>query len=213
MTYNNEKMHSRFSSSFVLGGSPCSGKSTLAERLSTEHNLPYYRADDHMWRHLEQANSREQPTMFAYSKMSWDEIWSQPVDKHVQDEFAYYIEQFPMILDDLAEYMDQGPLIMEGVAFLPGLVHELNLRPDQVMFLIPTKDFQVGNYSQRPWIKPILEACADPDQAFANWMERDHRFGMAVIEQARTFGYPTILVDGQKNEDALYAQVLEQFHL
>ncbi|MBW6467159.1 MAG: hypothetical protein K0B06_11690 [Brevefilum sp.] len=213
MTYNNEKLHSRFSSSFVLGGSPCSGKSTLAERLSTEHNLPYYRADDHMWRHLEQAQPQAQPTMFAYSKMSWDEMWSQPVNKQVQDVFAYYTEQFPMILADLLGYWDQAPIIMEGAAFLPELLKKSGVRSEHAMFLVPSKRFQLDHYSQRDWIQAIVDSCQDPDQAFANWMERDHRFGQEVIKQAQSLGYQTIVVDGHKDEDALYQQVVEHFKL
>ena len=109
--------------SFILGGSPCSGKSTLAERLSREFNLPYYKVDDHMWRYLEQADPQSQPTMAAYAKMTWDEIWSQPVDRQVEHVIVYYTEQFPMILDDLQAYAGQGPIIMEGAAFLPALIH------------------------------------------------------------------------------------------
>jgi adenylate kinase family enzyme len=213
MTYNNEKMHSRFSSSFVLGGSPCSGKSTLAERLSTEHKLPYYRADDHMWRHLEQANSREQPTMFAYSKMSWDEMWSQPVNTQVQDVFSYYTEQYSMIMEDLLENWDQGPIIMEGAAFLPELLLKSGVRSEHAMFLVPSKRFQFDHYSQRDWIQAILDSCHDPDQAFANWMERDHRVGLEIIQQAQKMGYRTLVIDGTRDIDHIYSILLEHFSL
>jgi adenylate kinase family enzyme len=200
-----------FSTSYVLGGSPCSGKSTLAERLSAEFNLPYYKVDDHMWRHLEQADPKTQPTMAAYSHMSWDEIWSQPVNQQVQDEFAYYTEQFPMVLKDLLEYVDQAPIIMEGAAFLPELLIKWGVRSDHAMFLVPSKGFQIDHYSQRDWIQAILDSCQDPDQAFANWMERDHCFGLMVMEQAMDHGYSSIMVDGQKDVDMLYTQVLEHF--
>ena len=36
-----------FSKAYVLGGSPCSGKSTIAEMLVAEFGFQYYRADDH----------------------------------------------------------------------------------------------------------------------------------------------------------------------
>jgi hypothetical protein len=185
----------------------------LAERLSHDYHLPYYKADDHMWRHLEQANPQKQPTMAAYSKMSWDQIWSQPVNKQVQDVSAYYTEQFPMILGDLLGYRDQDAVIMEGVAFLPALVYELGFRSDQVLFLVPTKAFQTAYYSQRSWVGPILEACADPHQAFANWMERDHRFGQQILQDAIACGYQTIIVNGGMDIDALYEDVKNHFKL
>lgn len=89
---DHQKLSSLFSCSYVLGGSPCSGKSTLAERLSREYHLPYYKADDHMWRHLGQAGPQSQPTMAAYSALSWNQIWSQPVEGQVADVCAYYTE-------------------------------------------------------------------------------------------------------------------------
>ena len=35
------------SKAYILGGSPCSGKSTIAERLAAEFDLHYYKVDDH----------------------------------------------------------------------------------------------------------------------------------------------------------------------
>jgi len=36
-----------FSQAYILGGSPGSGKSTIAEMLSAQYDLCYYKADDH----------------------------------------------------------------------------------------------------------------------------------------------------------------------
>ncbi len=210
---NQPKLLHLLSTSFVLGGSPCSGKSTLAEWLSQDFSLPYYKVDDHMWRHLEHADPQSQPTMAAYGKLSWDQMWSQPVEQQVEHVFAYYAEQGPLILADLEAYAGLEPIIMEGAPFLPALVHSWGLPPGQALFLVPDKAFQVANYSQREWVKPILDSCTDPEQAFSNWMERDHRFGQGVIQQAQALGYKAITVDGQLDIDATYAAVVEHFSL
>lgn len=199
-------------SSYVLGGSPCSGKSTLAERLSSDYHLPYYKVDDHLWRYLEQADPQLQPTMVAYAAMTWEEIWSQPVDSQVRDVFAYYTEQFSMILDDLLAYRDQGPILMEGVAFLPELISEWGVRPEHALFLVPTRAFQIEYYSQRDWVQPILDSCADPEQALANWMERDHRCGQVIIQKAQSCGYRSMIIDGAKDIDRIYAEVIAHFN-
>lgn len=208
MTNKEQQLRSLFSASYVLGGSPCSGKSTLAERLSRDYGLPYYKVDDHLWRHLEQADPRSQPTMAAYGAMTWEEIWSQPVDSQVRDVFAYYAEQFSMILDDLLAYIDQGPILMEGVALLPELISEWGVRSDHALVLMPTQAFQLAYYSQRDWVQPILDSCVDPDQAFANWMERDHRCGKVIIQQTQTCGYRSIIIDGAKDIDQVYTDVI-----
>ncbi|MFU8827588.1 MAG: hypothetical protein ACNA70_08885 [Brevefilum sp.] len=208
-----ETLRDLFSISYVVGGSPCSGKSTLGEQLSHEFNLPYYKADDHMWRHLEQADPQSQPTMAAYAKLSWDQMWSQPVDQQVEDVFAYYTEQFLLIEADLEAYAGQGPIIMEGVAFLPKLVHAAGVPLGQALFLVPTKSFQMTHYSQRDWVQPILESCGDPDQSFANWMERDQRCGQEIIREAKALGYSTIIVDGLTEIEQTYQWVVERFCL
>ena len=208
-----KRLAALFSCSFVLGGSPCSGKSTLAERLASIYHLPYYKADDHMWRHLNQAEPQLQPTMSAYSAMSWDEIWSQPIDIQVADVFAYYTEQFPMIIKDLMEYYDQGPIIMEGIVFLPELVYAWDVQFNQVLFLIPSKTFQIANYSQRVWVQPILDSCRDPDQAFANWMERDHQCGLEILHQVKTCEYQSIIVDESMDPEKIFELGTAHFRL
>jgi 2-phosphoglycerate kinase len=206
------KLRTLFSRSYVLGGSPCSGKSTIAERLAREFGLLSYKVDDHEGRHIASVDPQAHPTMFAYSKMSWDQIWSRSVDIQVEEEFTFYRERASMILEDLLEFTSRGSILLEGAAFLPGLVLEWGVHPEHALFLVPTKAFQMEHYAQRPWIRMILDSCTEPEQAFANWMARDHRFGLEIIQQAQAIGYPTILVDGKKDKDALYQQVLEHFN-
>jgi 2-phosphoglycerate kinase len=205
------KLQSIFSSSFILGGSPCSGKSTIAERLSQDLDMTYYKVDDHIMHHLEKANPQEHPTMTAYAKMNWNEIWSRPVELQVAEEFRYYTEQFPMILEDLQAFKKKNSLIMEGAAFLPSLVHTWGIEPHQVLFMVPTKSFQIEHYSKRPWIDQILNECTDPQKAFANWMERDHLFGKEIIRQAQSLNYRNVIIDGSLSEDALYTKVKKHF--
>ena len=208
-----QKLRALLSSSFIIGGSPCSGKSTIAARLSEELELPYYKVDDHERRHIEKANKQDHPTMVAYGQMSWDKIWSRPVNLQVVEEFAFYRERFDMVLDDLVCYETKEAIIMEGAAFLPSLIHSWNVPTNEAFFLIPTKAFQIEHYSQRPWIKSILESCKNPQQAFENWMERDHLFGQEIIRQAKIYNYQYAIVDQDSDKDVLYAMVKKHFGL
>jgi len=199
------------SSSFILGGSPCSSKSTIAERLSQAFDMTYYKVDDHIMHHLEIANPQEHPTIAAYAHMSWNKIWSRPVELQVAEEFRYYTELFPMIREDLLAYKSKNTLIMEGAAFLPSLLHDWGIKHHQVLFMVPTKAFQLKHYSKRPWIDQILKECTNPQQVFSNWMERDHLFGQEIIKQAQSFNYRYIIIDGSLSEDALYTKVKDHF--
>jgi len=73
----NSHLQKLFSQAYILGGSPCSGKSTIAEMLSNQYGFHYYKADDQESEHMSRAQPDSQPIMFQYSKMKWDEIWSQ----------------------------------------------------------------------------------------------------------------------------------------
>ncbi len=78
------------SQAYILGGSPCSGKSTIAEKLSARHHLQYYKVDDHYQDHVERCDPERHPTMYKIANMGWNEIWSRPVSLQVREEFEYY---------------------------------------------------------------------------------------------------------------------------
>ena len=76
------------SRSYILGGSPCSGKSTLAEQLSACYDLHYYKVDDHYEEHISRCNPQQQPTMSKIAQMDWNQIWSRPAALLVQEEIG-----------------------------------------------------------------------------------------------------------------------------
>lgn len=201
------KINKMLNEAYVIGGSPCSGKSTIAEMLAVQHNLDFYQVDHHSIDHNQRCRPDRHPMMWRISKMSWSEIWSRPVSEQIADELVYYAELFEMILEDLLTYKPESSLILEGAALLPGLIHELPVDPRRVVYLVPALDFQVQHYSQRSWIHSILKDCEDPIKAFENWMMRDHRFGQEVIRQARLYQFPTIYVDGSEGILEIFEKV------
>ena len=201
-----------YSHAYVLGGSPCSGKSTVAARLVAQYGLQSYKVDDYEQTHMARCTSG-QPTMFRYATMRWDDIWMQPVAQQVGDEFAFYRERFTFILQDLAQMDPARPTLLEGAALLPALMRQCGVDPARVLYMVPTASFQLHHYGQRPWIHDILAQCDDPAQAFANWMARDQQFGREVLRQARACGFPTMVVDGGRSLDVTTAGVASMFGL
>jgi len=202
-----------FSKAYILGGSPCSGKSTTAEMLAAKYGFQYYRADNHDRAHMQRSQPDLQPVMFKISRMSWEEIWSRSVADLLKDEIAYYREGFSFILDDLCQFDLETPVILEGAAFLPDLIHQYPVLHHHVVYMIPAIAFQLHHYQKRPWIHGILKECRDPRQAFANWMKRDEFFGQEVIRQANLYGFPVIVVDGSADIDMQFKAVERQFRL
>ena len=101
-----------------------------------------------------------------------------PVGELVADEIAIYREEFGMILDDLRALPADRPILAEGAVLLPEFVIPVMSDPRAAVWVVPTPDFQLKQYHQRPWIQGILKKCRDPDQAFRNWMDwRSEDFG------------------------------------
>lgn len=202
-----------FSRAYILGGSPCSGKSTIAEMLSAQHGFHYYKVDDHESEHMHRAQPDHQQAIVRYSKMKWNEIWSQAPEKLLADEMTYYHERFPFILDDLSQINSVKPIILEGAAFLPELIDQFPVTRKQIVFMIPTIEFQLQHYSQRPWIQSILNECHNPKQAFENWMGRDNLFGEEIKRQASALGYQVIRIDGSIDIKTQFKAIQIQFGL
>jgi hypothetical protein len=181
--------------------------------LCAQNGFHYYKADDYESEHMRRSQPDVQPISYKYSKMNWDQIWSQSPETLLADEIKYYDERFHFILDDLQQLPSAKPVILEGAAFLPKLVDQFPIVREHVIFMVPTREFQLHYYSKRPWIHAILNECHDPKAAFHHWMERDVLFGEEVIRQATNVGLRVIRVDGSVDIPAQFQVIQNQFGL
>ncbi len=208
-----------------IGGSPCSGKSSVAEMLADRHGLAMYRCDDAFFEHEKRIDPAIQPTFHKIANMTWNEIWMRPVGVQVAEEIECYREEFDMIVADLLTYPKPSPVcapavcapavIAEGAALLPGLLSSVLLDRRRAMWIVPTEAFQRAHYTpeQRPWMRDILGQCEDPAQALRNWMGRDAGFARQVAEQARELSLALIEVDGKRTIEQNAQIVARHFEL
>ncbi len=54
-----------------IGGSPCSGKSTIAKRLSDDFDFDYYKCDDHLDRFLQLGVEMKKFQNAQYARRDW----------------------------------------------------------------------------------------------------------------------------------------------
>ena len=66
---------------YWIGGSPCSGKSTIAEMITKDYGYTYYQCDLFNEKHVNACKSSEHPTMFRLKDMGWNTLWSRPVEQ------------------------------------------------------------------------------------------------------------------------------------
>ena len=184
---------------YWIGGSPCSGKSSIAELLANELNLFYYKCDDLYERHLQIACNRGKQIVKKFNSLSIDEIFFRPIHIQVQDEILLYEEIFEIILKDLEELDTSKDIVVEGAAILPRNMNKINVHRNHYICIVPTATFQLNKYSEREWVSDYLKDSSNKSLAFNNWMKRDLSFAKKVYAEALELGYYSLLVDGSQS--------------
>ena len=193
---------------YYIGGSPCSGKSTVAEALAEQYGLTYFKADDYLDDFTAQGAAAGLPVCQRIQRMSTDETWLRAPRVQYQEEFDYYREIAPFVAEQLAR-LSASRVIAEGAAFLPCLMRYAA----HYLAITPSREFQVSRYRERPWVPHVLRECSDQELAFANWMERDALFAEEIRRQCAELGMPHLLTDGSVSPEDRLQQVARQFRL
>lgn len=198
---------------YFIGGSPCSGKSTVAKALSEKYHLRYFKVDDYLEKYMKMAAKDGKPCCAAVAGMSPEQIWMRNPREQCDEELRIYEEIFPYILDDLKNESADSHVITEGAAFLPALIKQCSIEPQRYISITPTKEFQITHYRLREWVPYVLEGCSDKEKAFENWMERDALFAKAVRQQCEKTGYCSLIQNGEFTIDEMLRRVAAHFCL
>ena len=203
----------QFEGVFWLGGSPCSGKSSISEIIASRFDLDVYRVDEAFESHAPRFDPLRHPALTKWSKSSWNQRWMQPVESLVQDVIACYREHFTLVLEDIFSLPKPKSLLVEGTALLPAQIASVLSRPSHAIWLIPTADFQMAHYSKRDWVRGVLAQCSEPEVAFHNWMERDIRFAQWIEAEASAIHLSLLGVDGNRTIEQNAEAVARHFQL
>lgn len=198
---------------YWIGGSPCSGKSTMAEKLVSEFNFDYYKCDDHLERYMGIGAAKNNALMKDLKSKTLDEIWLRPPKVQADEEFEFYRYALNIIEKEVKELYSGKEMVVEGAAILPEFIKGKNILNSRYICIAPTEKFQIEQYSKREWVNHYLKDCSDVKKAFENWMKRDAIYAREVIQQANTYGMNHILVDGSVSVDDQYKMVKEMFEL
>lgn len=175
-----------------IGGSPCSGKTTVSDILSRRLNLPCYHSDQHFERH---ASMVPGTTLSEVIGWSFDKIFLRPVEEMLKTFIQVGHDEFPLILNDIRAGDHR---IIEGCALLPESLARLDIDPTHCVFVIPFEAFQRRAYKEREWVTPLLSRSRQPELAWENWRQRDALYSSYIREQATLFGYSVVDVDGER---------------
>lgn len=198
---------------YTIGGSPCSGKSTVAEALADRYGLHYFKVDDHLDRYLKAGAEQGLPACRLAVSMTPDQTWLRDPAVQCAEELRIYEEISGFVLADLTALTDSRSVITEGAAWLPALAASRKLPFDRYISITPTREFQIDHYRRREWVPFVLKDCSDRELAFRNWMERDVLFARAVGRQCADAGYLSVINDGSQSVDVLTDRVAAHFGL
>jgi 2-phosphoglycerate kinase len=213
MQHKHEALRRELKQIYWIGGSPCSGKSSIAAGLAAAYGLRVYHCDDAYFRHAKIINQQEQPVFYKLTRCTSEELWlKRPVKQQVQEEIELYREEFPLILDELLTL--PKPFLAEGAALLPECVAPIvQHNPRKAIWIVPTAKFQRSHYEQRDWARQVVQDCSAPEQAFNNWMQRDASFARYVAREARIQNMRVLTVDGSRTLEENQAFVERYFQL
>ena len=194
----------------IIGGSPCSGKSTAAERIAQEYSAYYFKVDDHLDELIKQASDNGSTACKAIQHMSPEEIWMRDPKIQCKEEFTIYREIAPFVFEKL-NALDAEFIITEGAAYTPEVMR--TYAADRYITLVPSPDFQVSHYREREWVPYVLEGCSDKEKAFDNWMKRDMLFAQQIQTECAASGIPCKVNDGSESVELICQWTKKALHM
>ena len=198
---------------YYIGGSPCAGKSSVAEILSKKHDLYYFKTDDFLDRYMQTGARKGYPVCRKVTSMNAEQVWMREPIIQCREEFDIYREIFEFVATDLKQIDWKGGIITEGTAYLPELMKQSGISGVRYISITPAKEFQISRYRKRNFVPLVLEGCSDKEKAFCNWMDRDILFAQEVRRQCHEENYVSVINDGTMELKELADMVATHFEL
>ena len=198
---------------YFIGGSPCGGKSTVAEALSKKYDLYYFKVDDLLDQYIQMGASKGYEICSKLAVMNSEQIWMRDPALQCKEELLFYEEVCNFWVDDLYQVTTQRGIITEGAAYFPILMKKLQVPYNRYISITPTAEFQVFHFKKREWVPYILEGCSDKEAAFSKWMERDILFAEDVRKQCEKLQYLSLTNNGEMTIEEMITRTAVHFGL
>lgn len=196
-----------------IGGSVCSGKSTITRHLVAKSDTVAYDFDEAEQDHLERLGRAdriiERIEDAEERRAAHDERWlSHPPAKMAQRTVRSWTERFPLVIEDL-ERLSTKRIIVQGAGLFPELVAPQLRDPSRGVWLIATAEFIRWARSRRGMSAPSLTS--DPAFASENIIARDCLMADHVRREAERRNLTTITVDGAEPVEKVANRVAKCF--
>ncbi len=201
-----------------IGGSPCSGKSTISHTIARIYVFVDYHVDawdgNHMARRIAAGDVEAQ----AFMNMSIDQRWvERSVAALTREAISSWSRAFPLVIEDLLALPTETFIVAEG-NFFPGCVAPYLSSPRQAIWLVPTDEFCERGRRER-WAQLAIrqkrhgvhDEGSDPEKRRQNIIARDCRLARYVRRQAKEMSLTVQVVDGSRSREEMTELVERHF--
>jgi uridine kinase len=177
---------------FLIGGRPCSGKTTLASQLGKKFNINVNHLDFFAQECIN--NSTEQNTyLYRWKDSNLVELLQKNPVELFFDYVRTYEEMLPFLLKAI-EMSEEKVSILEGTILLPKFIDELRKNHDvKICFLVTDDAFVRERYYSRGYVQDMLNN-PNGNKAVENLLNRDSVFSGYIMDEIEKHAFPKIVI-------------------
>ncbi len=198
---------------YYIGGSPCSFKTAIAQKMSEEYSFKVYNADNHIERYLEIGAKKRNKVLKKMKRISVLEQWFLDLDVQFNNEIALYYFAGKVIKGDLKRFYKNKDILVEGCPIIPEFINRKEVDSENYVVLVSSKSFERSVFETREYITRYLNLTEDKELAFENWLKRDEMIANYYKEEALKYGYKCIEINKNSKFEDVYNEVIEHFKL
>jgi adenylate kinase family enzyme len=208
----------RLSHVLWIGGSPCSGKSTISHTIARIYVFVDYHVDawdgNHMARRIVAGDAEAQ----AFMNMSVEQRWvERSVAALTREAITSWSRAFPLVIEDLLALPTDTFIVAEG-NFFPACVAPYLSNPRQAIWLVPTEAFCERGRREK-WEQlairqkrhGVYDEGRDPEKRRQNIIARDCSLARYVRRQAKELALTVHVVDGSRSREEMTELVERHF--
>ncbi|MGE5333383.1 MAG: zeta toxin family protein [Nitrososphaerota archaeon] len=183
-----------------IGGSPCAGKTTIADTLAAKYHGNVYHFDRMEMRHIARSDEATNPDLMAFLALDMDQRWlTRSPDEMARNAIASWQARFPLVLEDLRAFPTDAPIFAEGPGLFPGCVAPLLSTPQQAVWLVTSERLCAAVRQQRKQRGGFALETSDPDLALRNIVRRDLLMAAYVQREAEALHLTCHVVDESRS--------------
>lgn len=192
---------------YLLGGRPCSGKTTIAYQLGQKYNIDVKYLDVYAQELIDNSTPKT-PNIFSWKGISLTQAMNGSPEVLFDTYLKAYDEMIPFFLDMISK-LESKKIILEGSILTPKFVSLLEKQYDtQVCYLLTNDNFVREQYIKRDYAQNMIKE-VDGKQSLENLLERDSIFAKYIIKEIKKYNYPSLEIHN-KSEPQVNISLVEE---